>query len=354
MFDKRYEYWPTMAFYWPLYIWGPWQAIRAGHPCFFSALNPGMEGGGIGFGSKYEIGQMVPDRYNPATVRILPEVSENEANQLWDQLCKECLKNGRGNELSPFVAKPDIGYRGRLVKMVRSKEELAEYRRKHPLPMLLQEKISLSEEYGVLYFRRSGAQHGTVTSLTTKEFLTVTGDGQQTIADLLARHPRGSTQIARLKREIKGELNRIPAAGETVALGEIGNHNLGTRFIDARELISPALTHRFDQLADEMPGFCYGRFDLKAESLEAVARGDFMILEINGALAEPTHLYDAEKNNYFTAVKDILAHWQIIGTLSRENMRRGAKPMSLVAMLKKLWWFRDYAKLVKRLATESS
>ncbi|MEL7376981.1 MAG: hypothetical protein AAFN65_08490, partial [Bacteroidota bacterium] len=195
---------------------------------------------------------------------------------------------------------------------------------------------------------------GTITSLTTKEFLSVTGDGQKTMAELLSLHPRGSTQLERLKREFGQALDRIPELGEKVPLGEIGNHNFGTRFIDARHLITPALIKQFDQLADEMPGFCYGRFDIKAKSLNAVEQGEFMVLEINGALAEPTHLYDADKNNYFTAVRDIMAHWQIIGTLSRENMRLGARPMSLVSMLKKLYWFRGYAKKVKRLIANES
>ncbi|MEM8584566.1 MAG: hypothetical protein AAGF87_09870 [Bacteroidota bacterium] len=371
MFGKPYEYWPTMAFYWPIYLWGPWQAIRAGHPCFFSALNPGMEGGGIGFESKYEISKMIPDRHNPATIRILPGASDEEALKCWDRLREQCIENERGHEDDPFIAKPDIGYRGRLVKILEHPQQLLAYRRKYPLAMLLQEKISWPEEFGILYFRRwrdssnldirargledQNAEErpfkGTITSLTSKEFLSVVGDSLHTVAQLLEQQTRGRTQIQRLRREIGTALDQIPDINERVKLGEIGNHNLGTRFIDARQLITPALVEQFDKLAYEMPGFCYGRFDIKAQSLEAVEQGEFMILEINGALAEPTHLYDANKNSYLTAVRDIMAHWHIIGTLSRDNMRQGVRPMSVSAMLKKLYWFRSYAKKVKKLVS---
>ncbi|MEL6394353.1 MAG: hypothetical protein AAFR97_16565, partial [Bacteroidota bacterium] len=171
----------------------------------------------------------------------MPDASHEEALKDWDRLKERCLKNGRGNENDPFVAKPDIGYRGRLVKVLNSPQDLKTYRERYPLPMLLQEKISWPEEYGILYFRRwrdspnldilardledrnAGGKHspnldilardledrnagstqtqGTITSLTTKEFLSVTGDGQKNMAELLSLHRRGSTQLERLKRE---------------------------------------------------------------------------------------------------------------------------------------------------------
>ena len=351
MLFRNYEYFSTMAFYWPIYLWGPWQAIRAGHPCFFSAVNPAIEGGGIGFESKYEIGELIPEKWRPFTIRITPDMS-------WEEVCTSAglalpgaQNSAAGPQLSyPFIAKPDIGYRGRLVRVIRTEEDLRDYRRKYPLATLLQEKIDLPEEIGLFYYRRPGQQNGTISSLTTKRFLGVEGDGQRSIRELLSKDDRSRRQISRLQRELGDVLDQVPAAGEQLRLGEIGNHNLGTQFIDARDLITPELVARFDQVVDSIPNFCYGRFDLRADSLEAIEAGDFKVLEINGALGEPTHLYDASKNNYFTAVRDIMAHWQVIGTISRDNMRKGVKPMGIRKMLRKLFEFRAYAKRVKQLS----
>ncbi|MEM7573423.1 MAG: hypothetical protein AAF433_11005 [Bacteroidota bacterium] len=342
-----------MAFYWPIYLWGPWQAIRAGHPCFFSALNPGIEGGGIGFESKYEIGELIPERWRPFTIRVLPGMS-------LDQICTSAGlsrapqgedSRGGSQKLSyPLIAKPDIGYRGRLVQVIHNEEALRSYLAKYPLATLLQEKIELPEEIGLFYYRRPGQAKGTISSLTTKRFLSVTGDGQRSIGQLLEQDERSRRQKNRLQRELGDKFQYIPQQAEVIRLGEIGNHNLGTQFIDARDQITAALIDRFDQVANEIPNFCYGRFDLRADSLAAIEAGEFKILEINGALGEPTHLYDTRFNNYFTAVRDIMAHWQVIGTISRDNMRRGVQPMGIRKMLRKLFEFRAYAKKVKRLS----
>ena len=70
--------------------------------------------------------------------------------------------------------------------------------------------------------------------------------------------------------------------GECGLIEPIGSHNLGAEFWDARIRISPELTTLLKQWSDQLPGFYYGRFDIKFKSWEALQKGeDFKIIEIN-------------------------------------------------------------------------
>ena len=46
-------------------------------------------------------------------------------------------------------------------------------------------------------------------------------------------------------------------------------------------------------IADSIPEFYFGRFDLRFESIEKLQRGEgFKLVEINGAGGEATHIWD--------------------------------------------------------------
>ena len=47
-----------------------------------------------------------------------------------------------------------------------------------------------------------------------------------------------------------------------------------------------------------------------------------MIIEVNGAGSEPTHMYDP-RHSLFFAWREITRHWKILYQVSRENHRRG-------------------------------
>jgi len=370
-FHSSYEYWPTRAFYWPIYIWGPFQAMRAGHPCFFTTINPNWEGGGIGFESKHGILQDIPSHLRPNSIRVIPQKDiSGQLSIMTDRYPNEVTV---GAELSadtvpaidfsqvlsflreahvtfPLIAKPDVGFRGRLVRKIRDEQALKSYLKHNPIPTILQEFIDLPEEVGILYYRIPGQKKGHISSITTKAFLSVTGNGTSTLRALILEKDRAKRQLSRIEKELGQQLDSyVPTRKEIVNLGEIGNHSKGTAFIDNRSMITPELTALFDRLADQIPGFNYGRIDLKYENWQALLRGEMKILEINGALAEPTHIYDPSKNTYFSAVKDILRHWYIIGTISRAQIRRGQQPMPLRIMLQKLAAMKRYIRVLKEL-----
>ncbi len=315
----NWEYWPSKAFYYPVVPQILWQMLRSRHLCFFTAANPGIYTGGMGLESKYDTVLKIPERYRPRTLLF-------RAGESLDSLPHRLLVAGLR---FPLVAKPDLGFRGLLVKKVDDEKALAEYLKRFPLDFLLQEYITLPEEVGVLYYRMPGEEEGTVSSLTTKEFLFVMGDGKSTVEALIRKKPRALLQLERIRATNPDVLQRIPAPGERANLGIVGNHAKGTRFINSKELIDKAICRTFDRISKEVGGFYYGRFDIKCENLESLHTGEGMkIIEINGTCSEPTHIYDPERGAYWSALRDIARHWRIIGRIARENHRRGVPYLS--------------------------
>lgn len=322
---RNWEYWSSQAFYFPMYIWGPLLALRSGHPAFFTAANPGIHTGGFGFESKYDTLMKIPASYRPKTVFVKG-----------DDSFAVVLENIRKAGISyPLIAKPDLGFRGFLVRKIESEQELAAYLKKYPVNFIIQEFVWRAGEFGVLYYRMPGQKHGKITSLTLKEFLSVVGDGTSTVLELVERNPRALLQLDRLRDTHAHVLRDIPAKGEHVPLGVVGNHSKGTRFINGNHLIDNALVQAFDKIADQVSGFNYGRFDIKCDNLEQLKRGErITIFELNGVCSEPTHIYDPERSTYFGALRDIIWHWTLIARIARANLRRGATCIPTFQMIR--------------------
>ncbi len=167
----------------------------------------------------------------------------------------------------------------------------------------------------------------------------------------MSEKPRALLQMERLQETHKTILNKVPAKGEKVNLGVIGNHSKGTLFINGNDQIDASLTQVFDRLARHIDGFYYGRFDIKCQSLDELRAGkDFKIIELNGVFSEPTHIYDSSKMSYFDALRTIMQHWKLVQEISVKNYKRGIAPMPLPDMLKVVKSIRDYSKLIKRFS----
>lgn len=332
---SNWEYWPTMAFYWPMVVYGPLLALRYGHPCFFSAANPSLYISGLGLESKFSTLELLPEAACPKSVLLPMGATAAEIQEL--------LEN-TGLQF-PLVVKPDIGFRGLLVYKVATLEELLNRIQGYSTTFIVQEWLDYPEEAGIFYSRIPGEPQGKVLSVTLKSFLQVEGDGVSTVLDLMAHHPRALTQLARIEKETPELLLYIPSAGEVVLLGNIGNHSKGTQFINGLHLIDEELNQAFDKLATAIPGFFYGRFDIKYRSLELLKKGeDFKIIELNGIGAEPTHIYDQSRQTYIGALWTIMRYWTLVGKISAANHRRGVPYIGVVPMLKALVKLRKYVK----------
>ena len=145
-----------------------------------------------------------------------------------------------------------------------------------------------------------------------KEFLTATGDGKHTIRGV---DEEGAALILQLKalEEIHGEsLNEVLPTGEKRVLVPYGNHARGACFWMTRISIDEQLTETIDRICKTIKGFYFGRLDIRYNDWQELKEGkNLMIIEVNGAGSEPTHIYDPGHSLFF-AWKEIIRHWKIL------------------------------------------
>ena len=153
-------------------------------------------------------------------------------------------------------------------------------------------------EAGLFYLRLPSTDHGRILSLTIKHFPEVIGDGTSTLRELILRDGRARAFTELYFKRNRKTLDRVVLPGERHRIVSVGNHVRGAAFEDGSAHITPALEQAFDTIAQEVPGFFVGRFDVRYESLEALMRGEgFTIVAYNGAGGEPTHIWDPQKRH---------------------------------------------------------
>jgi hypothetical protein len=83
----------------------------------------------------------------------------------------------------------------------------------------------------------------------------------------------------------------------------------------------------FDAIAKRLPEFHFGRFDLRFEDFTQVQLGRaFTILEINGAGAESTHIWDRQ-TTLPQAWLALMRQYRCLYEIGHANRSRGFKPM---------------------------
>ncbi len=258
---------------------------------------------------KSDIFKLIPDEYIPKTLLI-------EKGDL-ERAALEAAKTG-----FPIIAKPDVGERGAWVSKIHDQKELSNYVNSCPVNFLLQEMIDYPIELGVFFVKYPGKK-GRVTSIVRKVFLHVVGDGKRTVNELLQNSTR-ALMTADLESEyLKAVGSHVPNQGEKVLIEPIGNHCRGTKFLSDNHEIDDELNEAINRLSDQIPDFYFGRFDLKCQSYDDLKKlENFKILELNGAGAEPAHIYQPG-NPLWKAYRDILWHLSVLSDISAQNRKRG-------------------------------
>lgn len=273
--------------------------------------------GGMFGESKYDVLKKIPLQCMPKTLLMSPSVP-----------VEEITRRIEAAEMKlPVIFKPDIGERGYLVKRIDNERDIEEYLRKIRGNFMIQELIRLPLEFGVFYMRIPTQKTGTVTSVVVKEMLSVTGNGTSTLQQLILGNDRAKLQWKKLEEAYRSRLCSIIPDGEKIELVSIGNHAMGTRFINGNHLINDDLSRTFDTISSKIPGFYFGRFDLRCASLADLYRGDIKIMELNGCGAEPAHIYDPDFS-LWKALPVQLGHWHNIFQISRANKKQGVNYMS--------------------------
>src|SRR5687768_10171489 len=314
---KSWEYWPFGIVQFPAILYWLWLSVRARSFVFFSASNPGIPMGGMFGESKYDILKQLPTACVPRTLLVsLPST----VPEIMDKIKQAGMK-------LPLIFKPDIGERGFMVKRIDRVSDIEKYLAKITVRFLIQDLVELPLEFGVFYMKLPTEEKGRVISLIAKEMLTVTGDGRSTLQQLILQSDRAKLQWERIRETHREQLKDVIAAGHKVELVSIGNHAMGTRFIDANHLINERLSATFEKISNEVAGFYFGRFDLRCASLEDLYDGKVKIMELNGCGAEPAHIYDTEFP-LWKAFYELVKHWGYIFRIARANKRKGVNYIS--------------------------
>lgn len=317
---------PKWLLFTPMTIQWLWLGLRHGSVTLPSAVNPGIETGGLVGESKMACLSLIAPAFDDWLARTVMVPPGDDA---------DAARRDAGIAY-PLIAKPDIGWCGYGVRRIANRQELAEYAAAFPpdSAFLLQRFVGDPHEAALLYVRRPAEPRGRVAALTIRHLPCVTGDGASTVEALILADPR-MRRNARTHRPSlgPGRLAQIPAAGERVMLASIASIRAGGRYEDADALITPALEDAVDALSRSMTGFHYGRFDVKFASVEALRQGRFTILEVNGAGAEAIQFWDP-KYAFLDTFRGVFAKQRDLFALGAEMRRRGHRPIGWRALVR--------------------
>jgi membrane protein DedA with SNARE-associated domain len=365
---SSFEFWSPWFFYIPVAFYYGWLALRYRGPMLPTAANPSIFSGGLIGESKSEILDLVAigERRWIAPYVAFDASAVPEGDGAFEHATQKIQAAGLD---FPLVAKPDVGQRGAGVRPLRDNDDLARYLLDFPpgSRILFQKlvgeepmdpnpagpsvdftRLDRFREAGVLYWRMPGAEHGSIFSITLKEMPRVTGDGKRTVRELIEADPRAQ-RVPRVYLERHAAIaDRVLPEGEVLPLVFAGNHCQGAIFRDGTHLATPELLARCEAIVEAMPEFYFGRFDVRFHDFEAFLRGeDFQIIEINGAGAEATHIWDASVR-ISDAYATLFEQFRILFEIGAVNRRRGYKPLALMRFLREALAYRRIARLYPR------
>jgi hypothetical protein len=258
-----------------------------------TALNPGMDGlGGLIGASKIEIfSHLASDSY--AETLFIPAGTSEKKFKTMVQNKFTTFPD------EPVICKPNKGERSINVNRVSDFDELRSYCKNSEGDFLVQEYIPGPEELGVSCFRNLESGRMEIAAIVKRNIAKTRGDGVSSIRQLIADCTLSEEQKDRiLACYSKKQADSIPMKDELVMISPVASLSFGTVIEEVKKEL---YQEGFSLLEDDInrlcindqglsyDGFNYGRFDYRAESLEALFEGRGKILELNGAAAMALH-----------------------------------------------------------------
>jgi membrane protein DedA with SNARE-associated domain len=326
---RRWEFWPATLFYLPVAFRYLQLAVRHRGFTVPTMANPGITTGGLVGESKF------------GTLRELSRTGPEFTAEAWLLAAepgdrRPALRRLVANHaiVYPFVLKPDLGQRGLGVKLIRSEADTADYLRDCAVPLVVQRYVPGPFEVGIFYYRFPHEDRGRIFALTEKIFPVLTGDGVHSIEQLVWRDERARFVADRYLTRFASRRQEVLPTGATLRLVEAGNHAQGCIFRDGARLSSPELEAQIDAISRRLPGFFIGRYDVRFSSEDDLRAGrNFQILELNGASAEATSIYDA-RNSLRSAYRTLFRQWELVFAIGAANRALGAEPTPLPELLR--------------------
>jgi hypothetical protein len=308
-------------------------SVRYGAVTLPTVANPTMEVGGLWGESKAQGLRL----FGPAGhVRLAPFIEVvcrgNEDDR--DRAVRDRLE--AAGISFPIVAKPDRGYQGWGVRVVRTPEELAAYLDAPPdgATVILQEMVEYDNEAGIFYIREPGEERGRIVSLTFVLPPHVIGDGRRTVAELAQADKVLRPNLDIYHSRKPESWGGVPSEGEFHELTNARSARLGAVYRDATHLVTPELERSIDEISREIPDFHFGRFDVRFGSAEELLAGEgFRIVELNGAGAEMLHIWDGA-TRLGAAYRTLWSQYRSLFAIGAQMRRRGHRPVGIRHMIR--------------------
>lgn len=328
----HWEFWPAGVFYIPVGLNLIRLALKYDGLLLPLATNPGKHRGAYIGESKGRSLELLQSKFPDFIARTW--LVDGEAPEERIQFVKSVMASN--GVTIPFILKPDDGNRGGGVRMVRKEKDIETYFRAIRGPVVMQAFVEGPKEAGVFYIRHPEEERGCIFAITRKEFPYVTGNGTDTLEELIWKDERAYLVADKYLNRFRDQLSVVPAKGEHWRLVNAGNHAQGCVFYDGMTLASEALLDRLDEISRGFPEFYLGRYDVRYATDEDLKIGtNFQILEVNGSLSEATSIY--EPGYPLTkAYGKLFEQWEHvfkIGAWNRKNA--GAKTPTIQQMLAK-------------------
>ncbi|MGB2272004.1 MAG: hypothetical protein ACPH15_03195 [Pseudomonadales bacterium] len=304
---KHHEFWHPRLFEFPFYLYLGFLCLihRVAIPHLAKA-NSVLNHGEIGIGSKFHTQQQFDQNLFLPTAVLAANLDVNER--------VAAIQSFAAMHGYPVILKPDIGLVGKGIIKVTSEESIRNHVNKIDGEYLIQQFTPFQFECGIFYVRQSGQSK--ITGINQKHFPTVVGNGKDNLQQLAVSHYRYTHHWTTFLQYF--DLEQVPAEGEEVCLSFIGSHTMGCKFTDDTHWLTPALEIAIFKVFETQPKFNFGRLDIKAESREAMLRGEFVIIEINGVSSLPTHMFDP-KYSLCEAYKIFFKHGRYLVNIAKEH-----------------------------------
>ena len=312
---KKYEFWHPRVFEAPYYVYLAWQCLRNGVSIrTLAKANYALDHGEIGIGSKLE-SQMAFDQNYFMPTTLIEDTLDSAGKKA--KIYAFAEQHGY-----PLILKSDVGCVGKGIAKLSCAEDV-EKKTPRLLGDYILQKFTFNEyECGIFFIRQNGQAR--ITGINQKHFPTVIGNGRDTLLTLAQQHERYSQHWDAFLQDL--DLSQVLPEGEQKRLSFIGSHTLGCKFTDDIELLTPELEAAIFSFFASQPGFNFGRVDVKAVDQQALQRGEFVVIEVNGVASLPTHMFDP-KFNVLQAYKIFFEHAKYLAQIAKEHKHR---PMQLL------------------------